>query len=167
MRLSWKKSVAYNKKRAWHLTLSWVRVLSNKLEFFVSCDTAITKTSFFLLSFCMFWYVLFYKNLIALYHSDNTFLFNFDSCIKFTLSTIILTMKNDSITLHVEGGPAKPFFPILVLVHTFFEHFLGAYSENKMVLARNQYIVPFKGVACRPGFREKGKISKKCQILII
>ena len=33
----------------WHLTFSWVQFLSNKLEFFVSCNIKITRTSFFLL----------------------------------------------------------------------------------------------------------------------
>ena len=37
-----------------------------ELEFIVSCNTKITRTSFFLL--CMFWYIPFYKNLIALHH---------------------------------------------------------------------------------------------------
>ena len=41
------------------------RLLSNKLEFFVSCNTKITITSFLLLSLCVFWYVLFYKNSIV------------------------------------------------------------------------------------------------------
>ena len=54
----------------------------------VSCNTKITRTS------CsVFWYVLFYKNLIVLHHGDNNFLLYFDICIKFTLSTIISTMK--------------------------------------------------------------------------
>ena len=38
----------------WHLILSWVRFLSNKLEFFLCCNTKITRTSFFLLSLCVF-----------------------------------------------------------------------------------------------------------------
>ena len=75
----------------WHLTLSWIQYLSNKLEFFVFCNTKITRTFFFLP--CMFWYVFFYKNLIVLYHGDNTFLFYFGICIKFTHSIIISTMK--------------------------------------------------------------------------
>ena len=75
----------------WHLTLSWVRVLSNKLEFFVYCNTTITRTSFSLL--CMFWYILFHKNLIVLHHGDSTFLFYFDISIKLTLSTIISRMR--------------------------------------------------------------------------
>ena len=33
----------------WHLTFSWVQFLSNKLQFFVSCNIIITRTSFFLL----------------------------------------------------------------------------------------------------------------------
>ena len=41
----------------------------------------------------MFWYVLFYKDLIVLHHGDNNFLYSFDICIKFTLSLIIWTMK--------------------------------------------------------------------------
>ena len=41
----------------------------------------------------MFWYVLFYKNLIVLHHVDNNFLFYFEICIKFTLSAIILAYK--------------------------------------------------------------------------
>ena len=45
-------------------------------------------------SFCsVFSYVLFCKNLIVLHHGDNNFLFYFDICIKFTLSTITSTMK--------------------------------------------------------------------------
>ena len=38
----------------------------------------------------MFWYVLFYKNLTVLHHVDNNFLFYFDICIKFTLSTRVI-----------------------------------------------------------------------------
>ena len=42
---------------------------------------------------CIFCYVL-NKNLIVVFHQgDNSFLFYFYICIKFTLSTIILTMK--------------------------------------------------------------------------
>ena len=59
---------------------------------FVSCDVKLQEHP----SFCscsVFWYVLFYKNLIVLHHGDNNFLFYFDICIKFTLSLIISTMK--------------------------------------------------------------------------
>ena len=47
----------------WHLTLSWVRFLSNKLEF-----VAIPwlQEHFSVCSVCVFWYVLFYKKLIVL-----------------------------------------------------------------------------------------------------
>ena len=40
----------------WHLTLSWVRFLSNKLEFLVSCNIKITRTSLLLLCvlICLF-----------------------------------------------------------------------------------------------------------------
>ena len=37
--------------------------------------------------------LFFYQKLIVLNQGDNNFLFYFDICIKFTLSTIILTMK--------------------------------------------------------------------------
>ena len=52
--------------------LSWVWFLSKKLEFFVSCKTKIARTSFFLLSLCGFWYVLFYYNLIVLHYANTT-----------------------------------------------------------------------------------------------
>ena len=65
-----------------HLTFSWVQFLSNKLEFFVSCNIKIRRT----LSFCSA-FVHFYENLIVLHHGDNNFLFYFDMCIKFTRST--------------------------------------------------------------------------------
>ena len=62
----------------WHLTFSWVRFLSSKLEF-MYCNIKITKAFFF--SQPVFWYVvLFDKKLIALHHCDNTFLFYFDIC---------------------------------------------------------------------------------------
>ena len=54
----------------------------------VSCSIKITRTSSF-----VFWYAFFYKNLIVLQHGDSNFLFYFDICIKFTLLTIISTMK--------------------------------------------------------------------------
>ena len=60
---------------------------------FLRCK--ITRTSF-LFALCIILCVLictFYKNLIALHHGDNNFLFYFNICIKFTLSLIILTMK--------------------------------------------------------------------------
>ena len=71
----------------------------NKLEFYVSCNTfsfyaerkrkALQEYPSFW-SACMFWYVLFNKNLIVvLHHGDNAFLFYFYVCIKSTLSTII------------------------------------------------------------------------------
>ena len=45
-------------------------------------------------STCMFWYVLFYKNVIVVFHhGDNAFLFYFYICIKFIFSTIIATMR--------------------------------------------------------------------------
>ena len=64
---------------------------------FVSCDVKLQEHP----SFCscsVFWYVLFYKNLIVLHHGDNNFLFYFDICIKFTLSLIISTMKKWHLT---------------------------------------------------------------------
>ena len=72
----------------WHLTFSWVQLLSNKLEFFVSCNKKIIRTS------CsVFGYAHFYKNLTVLHHGDNNFLFSFEICIKFTLLTIISMVK--------------------------------------------------------------------------
>ena len=42
---------------------------------------------------CLFWYELFYKNIVVIHRVDNAFLFNFDICLKFTLLTAISTMK--------------------------------------------------------------------------
>ena len=54
--------------------------------------TKTTKTFFFPQP--VFSYVVFFdKKLIVLHHGDNTFLFCFDICIKYTLSAIILTME--------------------------------------------------------------------------
>ena len=55
----------------------WVQFLLYKLEFFVSCNSIITSTSFFLL--CVFW-CKFFKKVIVLHHGDNNFLFYFDIC---------------------------------------------------------------------------------------
>ena len=44
-------------------------------------------------SACIFKNVLFYKNKIVIHYGENVFLFYFDLCVKFTLSTKILTMK--------------------------------------------------------------------------
>ena len=75
----------------WHLTFSWVQLLSNKWEFFVSCNTSRLQEH---PSFCsVFWDVLFYKNVIVLHHGEWNIMFYFNICIKFTLSTIISTMK--------------------------------------------------------------------------
>ena len=53
----------------WHLTFSWVQFLSNKLEFFVSCNNIkLQRTFFFLLGVLI---CFFYKNLIVLHHVDN------------------------------------------------------------------------------------------------
>ena len=60
------------------------------LNSFVSCNVKITEHP----SFCsVLWYVLFYKKLTVLHHGGNNFLFYFDICIKFTLSSITSTMK--------------------------------------------------------------------------
>ena len=72
----------------WNLHFSY---LSNKLEFFVSCNVKIAWTSLYLP--CVLINVLSYQNLIVLRHGGNNFLFYFDICIKFTLSTIISMMK--------------------------------------------------------------------------
>ena len=70
----------------WHLTSSWAQFLPNELEFFISCNIKITKT------YCsVFWYVLFYKNL--LFSIILIIIFYFDICIKFRLSSIISTIK--------------------------------------------------------------------------
>ena len=75
----------------WHLTFSWVQLLSNKWEFFVSCNTSRLQEH---PSFCsVFWDVLFYKNVIVLHHGEWNIIFYFNICIIFTLSTIISTMK--------------------------------------------------------------------------
>ena len=80
-------------------TFSWVQFLSNKLKFICFLRCKITRTSFFLLMLCFYicdfvmLCVLFYKNLVVLRLGDNNFLFYFDICIKFTLSSIISTMK--------------------------------------------------------------------------
>ena len=56
----------------WHLTFSWVQLLSNKLEFLVFCNNMkVARTSF-----CsMFWHVLSYKKVTFLHHGDYNFLF--------------------------------------------------------------------------------------------
>ena len=73
----------------WHLTLSWARFLSNKLELQYRDFKKIV-----LFSACVFWYVVhFDKKLILLHHCDNTFLFYFHIYIKLTLSAIILTIE--------------------------------------------------------------------------
>ena len=77
-------------------TFSWVQFLSNKLKLIRFLRCKITGTSF--CSCSVFWYVIFYKNLIVLHHGDNNFLFYFDICIKFTLSLIISTMKKWHLT---------------------------------------------------------------------
>ena len=53
----------------WHLALSWARFLSNKLEFFVSCNTKITRTSssFFILSLCVL-RCIFYKKINCFFY---------------------------------------------------------------------------------------------------
>ena len=57
-----------------NLTFSWVKFLSNNtLEFFVSFNIKIARTSFLLL--CVLICFFFYKNLIALHHGGNNFLF--------------------------------------------------------------------------------------------
>ena len=54
----------------------WVQFLLYKLEFFVSCNSISTSTSFFLLCVsCKF-----YKKVIVLRHGDNSFLFYVDIC---------------------------------------------------------------------------------------
>ena len=67
-------------------SLSFIVIRSHSLSLVVPHHSSFCSA-------CFFWYVLFYKNLIVLHHGDNTFLFYFNICIKFTLSTAILTMK--------------------------------------------------------------------------
>ena len=97
----WKcASTVSSRKYKWKVVIYLFNYDSSKSFFFmlnkafdvllstVSCNTKITRTS------CsVFWYVLFYKNLILLHHGNNNFLFYLDICIKFTLSTIISTRK--------------------------------------------------------------------------
>ena len=52
------------------LTMFW------RLEFFVSCNNIITRTSFF----CSVFLCKFFKKIIVLHHGDNNFLFYFDIC---------------------------------------------------------------------------------------
>ena len=54
----------------------WVQFLLHKLEFFVSCNNTITRTS----SFCSVFWSNFFKKVIVLHHGDNNFLFYFDIC---------------------------------------------------------------------------------------
>ena len=75
----------------WHLMFSWVQFLSNEFKFFVSWKVKVTRTSLFL--FCVLILTFLYKNLIVLHHDDDNFLFYFDMCIKFPLSTIISGIK--------------------------------------------------------------------------
>ena len=74
----------------WHLTFSWVQILpNNKLKFFVSCNIRITRTSFFWLCvlICSFFIKTWLFSIMVI------IIFCFDICTKFTLSTIISTMK--------------------------------------------------------------------------
>ena len=59
-------------------TISWMQFLPNKDYKNIALCVLIST---------------FYKNLIVFHHGDNNLLFYFDICIKFTLSTIISTMK--------------------------------------------------------------------------
>ena len=73
----------------WYL-LTWVQLLSNKLNFFVSCNIKLTRTSFLLcVSDCSpSW--------------GQNIIFYFNICIKFTLSTIIQQRsRNDNVSLDV------------------------------------------------------------------
>ena len=45
---------------------------------------------------CVFWYVLFYKNLIVLHYGDNTFLFYFGICIKLWFHQQSQRWRNDN-----------------------------------------------------------------------
>ena len=65
----------------------------NKLEFFISCKTKNARTSFFLLSACVLICTFLWKpNCSPSWWYS--FLFYFDISIKFTLLTIISTVKN-------------------------------------------------------------------------
>ena len=74
----------------WALTFSWVQFLSNKLKLFVSCSINITRTSFYLL--CALTCTFFIKTFI-MFSIMVIIIFYFDICIKFSISTIISTMK--------------------------------------------------------------------------
>ena len=70
--------------------VKWITIL--RFLFFVSFSCKIKLQEH--RSFCsVLSYVLFCKNLIGLRHDDNNFLFYFNICIKFTLSTITSRMK--------------------------------------------------------------------------
>ena len=58
-------------------SLSFIVIRSHSLSLVVPHHSSVCSACFFL-------YVLFYKNLIVLHHGDNTFLFYFNICIKFT-----------------------------------------------------------------------------------
>ena len=70
----------------WHLTLSWIRFLSiNRNSSFFAIQRLEKHHSS--CSDCVFWQV------VVLRHGDNTFLFHSDICIKFTLSTILSSVR--------------------------------------------------------------------------
>ena len=81
----------------WYL-LTWVQLLSNKLNFFVSCNIKLTRTSFLL---CVSRFTFLWKSDCSPSWGQNI-IFYFNICIKFTLSTIIQQRsRNDNVSLDV------------------------------------------------------------------
>ena len=74
------------------LVLTFVLFLLYKFEFFLSCNSIISGTFFFLL--CVF-SCKFFKNVIVLRHGDNNFLFYFNICNQ--INTFSNNLKDEEI----------------------------------------------------------------------
>ena len=89
------------RKYKWKVVCYLFNYDSSKSTFFVlnMAFDVLLSTVFSFLAMQRFLFALYFdmyffpQNLIVLHHADNTFLFYFDICMKFTLSTIISTKK--------------------------------------------------------------------------
>ena len=86
----------------------WIRHQINWSSSFLTIQR-LQEHLFFAQLVCFAMYFL--KNHIVLHHGNNTFLFYFDTCFKFTLSTIISTMKKWlHLTWYVNYIIKQPFY---------------------------------------------------------
>ena len=84
----------------------------------------------------MFWYVLFYKNLIVLTHDDNNFLLYFDIYIKFIISLIIYIKF--IISLIILTMKKWPHLTWCVLFNDFFMKKKKCLREKKFVISKTR-----------------------------